>query len=136
MDLWFWCGTERGWDTPGFYFRLTSSILTVGTGMHVFTSAGLKRYRAAVLDPKKGAALEKLLEKMRKTGYEVGSESFKKTPRGVPADHPRATLLKYGGLHAGWEGKPPRELHTPGFVDFVAAHFAAVAPIHAWLKAM
>jgi len=73
---------------------------------------------------------------MRKSGYEVGAESFNKVPKGVAEDHPRAALLKHGGLHAGWNGKHPKELGTAAFVDLVAGHFAADASLHAWLKAM
>ena len=88
----------------------------------------MARYRAAVLDERKGAALAATIAKIRKAGYEVGTESYKKVPAGVPADHPRAALLRHGGLHAGWEGKPPAVLEKSAFVDFVAKHFAAVAP--------
>jgi uncharacterized protein (TIGR02453 family) len=133
LDLWFWSGKEKGWDSSGFFFRLTPSRLMLGAGMHGFVPPVLARYRAAVLDDRKGAALAKVVAKVRSLGYEVGGETYKKVPQGVPADHPRAALLKHGGLTSGWEGKHPKELASPAIVDFVAAHFVAVAPIHAWL---
>jgi hypothetical protein len=82
---------------------------------------------------REGADLAKIVSKLRAAGYDVGGETYKKTPRGVPEDHPRAALLKHSGLHAGWEGKHPPELHSPRVVDFVAKHYAAVAPLHRWL---
>jgi uncharacterized protein (DUF2461 family) len=91
---------------------------------------------AAVLDARKGEALAAVVTKIRKDGYEVGTESYKRTPPGVAADHPRAALLRHGGLHAGWERKHPAELRRRSFVDFVAGHFSAVAPLHRWLRAM
>jgi uncharacterized protein (TIGR02453 family) len=136
MDLWFWTGERKGWDSSGFFFRLTPDTLLLGAGMHGFMPETLARYREAVLDDQRGAALAKVVASLRKAGFDVGTESYKKTPSGVAADHPRAALLKHSGLHAGWQGKHPRELGTPKLVDFVAARFAAVAPIHRWLRGM
>jgi hypothetical protein len=96
----------------------------------------LARYRRAVLDDTKGALLAKTVAKLAKAGHDVGGETYKKTPRGVPGDHPRAALLKHSGLYAGWEGKHPRELHGPALVDFAFGRFAEFAPLHAWLRAM
>jgi hypothetical protein len=63
----------------------------------------------------------------------VGGETYKKAPRGVATDHPRAALLKHGGLYATWESKHPKELDSARFVDFAAAHFRRMLPIHTWL---
>jgi uncharacterized protein (TIGR02453 family) len=136
LDLWFWGGKEKGWDSSGFFFRLTPTRLLLGAGMHGFQPPVLARYRAAVLDARKGPALAKVVASLAKAGYPVGGESYKKTPRGVPDDHPRAALLKHGALFAGWEGKHPKELGSAKLVDFAAKHYAAIAPLHAWLRAM
>jgi uncharacterized protein (TIGR02453 family) len=134
LDMWFWSGDRKGWDASGFFFRLRSDPLLLGAGMHGFMPPALARYRAAVLDARKGPALASTVAKLRKAGYEVGTESYKKVPPGVAADHPRAALLRHGGLHAGWEGKLPPALGTAKIVDFVARHYLAVAPVHRWLR--
>jgi uncharacterized protein (TIGR02453 family) len=136
LDLWFWSGEEKGWDSSGFFFRLTPKRLMLGAGMHGFAPPVLARYREAVLDSKQGPALEKIVSQLKKKGYDVGGETYKKTPRGIAPDHPRASLLKHGGLHAGWEGPHPKELTSARLVDFAIAHFAAVAPLHSWVSAM
>ena len=136
LDFWFWSGEEKGWDSSGFFFRLTKDKLMLGAGMHGFMPPVLARYRAAVLDEKKGAALAKIVSRLRKAGHEVGGETYKKTPNGVPEDHPRAALTRHSGLHAGWEGKHPKELFGAKCLDFVTRKFAEVAAIHAWLKTM
>ena len=136
LDLWFWSGSKRGWDSSGFFFRLTPSKLMLGAGIHGFMPPQLAQCRANVLDDERGAELAKLAAALRKKGYTVGGETYKKPPRGVEAEHPRAALLKHSGLYAGWEAKHPKELGTPRFADFVAKHFTAVAPLHAWLGAM
>ena len=136
LDLWLWTGERKGWDSSGFFFRLTPDRLILGAGMHAFEPATLARYRKAVLDRKKGEALARLVTSLKKAGYEIGTEKYKKVPAGVPADHPRALLLRHGGLHATWEGKHPGALKSAAFVDFVADHFRKIAPIHRWLRTM
>ncbi|MES1164830.1 MAG: DUF2461 domain-containing protein [Verrucomicrobiota bacterium] len=136
LDLWFWTGDRKGWESSGFFFRLSADRLLLGAGMHQFTAVMLPRYRVAVLDPRKGAALAAVVARLRKGGYEVGTESYKRVPPGAPADHPRAALLRHGGLHAAWNEKLPRELGTAAFVSFAAKHFAALAPLHRWLGSL
>lgn len=136
LDLWFWTGERKGWDSSWFFFRLTPDRLILGAGMHAFAPPTLARYRKAVLDGKRGAALARVVASVRDAGYQVGVESYKKVPAGAPTDHPRAALLRHGGLHGTWEGKHPPALRSPAFVGFVSDHFAAVAPIHRWLRSM
>jgi uncharacterized protein (TIGR02453 family) len=136
LDLWFWSGENKGWDRSGFFFRLTPRKLMLGAGMHTFPPEVLARYRLAVERDRDGAKLDTIVAALRAAGYEVGTEGYKKVPRGVPADHPRAALLKHGGLHAAWEGKHPPELHTPRLLDFAVARYSAVAPLHRWLLAV
>jgi uncharacterized protein (TIGR02453 family) len=136
LDLWFWSGEEKGWECSGFFFRLTASELVLGAGMHGFTPAALERYREAVLDDGKGRELVKAVARVRKAGYELGGQTYKKTPRGVAADHPRADLLKHGGLYATWNGKHPHEMGGAGLVPLAAKHYAAMAPIHHWLRGL
>jgi uncharacterized protein (TIGR02453 family) len=136
LDLWFWTGDEKGWDSSGFFFRLTPDRIVLGTGMHGFEGPLLARYREAVLDEKRGKSLATLVEKLRDGGYAITGESYKKVPAGVDKEHPRAALLRHGGLTAGWESKHPKELSSPALVDFALAHFRAMTPLHRWLRAM
>jgi uncharacterized protein (TIGR02453 family) len=136
LDLWFWSGEEKGWECSGFFFRLTARELMLGAGMHGFAPPVLARYREAVLDDRKGAELVKAVAKVRKAGYQVGGQTYKKTPRGVAEDHPRSELLKHSGLYTSWSAKHPRELAGPALVPLAAKHYAAMAPIHHWLRSL
>jgi len=136
LDLWFWAGQRRAWDNSGFFLRLTASRLILAAGMVEFQKATLLRYREQVLDEERGAALAAIVDDLRAAGYFVVGESYKRTPRGVPADHRRAALAKHGGLIVTLDGEHPRELTTPAFVDFAFAHYSRMAALHAWLVAL
>jgi uncharacterized protein (TIGR02453 family) len=133
IDLWFWHGDKRGWDSPGFFFRMLSDRLILGAGMHRFEKAQLERFRAAVLEPKSGKALAKVVAEIRSAGYEVGGATRKAVPRGFDPAHERAEYLLHEGLFATLEGSPGRIVETAQFVDYCAGHFRAMWPISRWL---
>ncbi len=133
MDVFFWCGKSKDWDSSGFFFRLSAKELLIGAGIYDFTPKTLAKYRKAVAG-NAGVGLAKIAASLRDKGYEVGVESYKKVPRGFEQDHPRASLLKHSGLIAGWHGPHPKELATARFLELAGKHFAAVSPLHEWLK--
>jgi uncharacterized protein (TIGR02453 family) len=136
LDLWFWAGQRRAWDNSGFFLRLTPVRLILAAGMIEFQKERLALFRQHLLDDERGTALEVIVGDLRADGYVVGGESYKKTPRGVPADHPRAALSKHGGLFVTLDTLHPKELGTPAFVDFSFMHFSRMAKLHAWLVAL
>jgi len=136
VDLWFWSGRRRAWDNSGFFLRLGHERLSLAAGMIEFQKEALASYRQHVLDDERGAALANIVDDLRSQGCMIGGESYKRTPPGVPSDHPRAALLKHGGLFAVLESEHPQELATAAFVDFCFARCARMAPLHAWLVAL
>ena len=135
VDLWFWEGEDKSWSTPGFFFRLLPKTLILGAGMHQLDKPALDAFRKAVVDPKKGPRLEKLLASVSAAGpYAIGGASRKTVPRGFDKDHPRASLLLHEGLFAALDQHHPKELSSAAFVDWCAGHFAKVAPVSEWLR--
>lgn len=133
FDLWFWSGSRRAWDNSGFFWRLTKDGLALAAGMIEFQKERLARYREHVLDDAGGSSLVSAVQALRDGGFVVGGESYKKPPRGVPVDHPRAELLRHGALFATHAASHPDELGSPALVDFCFAHFARMAALHRWL---
>ena len=134
IDLWFWHGNRRGWDSPGFFFRMSSDLLVLAAGMHRFEKAQLDAFRNAVIDPQAGRALAKTVEQVRKAGpYEIGGATRKTVPRGFEADHEGSAFLLHNGLFATFEGEPGKVSETPGFIEFCLGHFRRMWPISRWL---
>jgi uncharacterized protein (TIGR02453 family) len=135
LDLWFWEGDRKGWNAPGFFFRLAPTHLTLGCGMHRFEPEQLARYREAVLHAGTGRALARLVSRLRAKAYEVGKPERKTVPRGLPVDHERADLLRHDGLTVMHESKLPARLHSAAFIDHCVAHYRRFVPVHEWLLA-
>jgi uncharacterized protein (TIGR02453 family) len=133
LDLWFWHGDRRGWDCPGFWFRLTAEKVYLGTGMHALQKERLESFRHAVVLPRSGKALVRAVEEVKAAGpYEIGEKTRKSPPRGFEADADRAEFLLYEGLTAGMQ-LPAAAAREADFLDVCFKHFSATWPIGKWL---
>ena len=134
LDLWFWEGERRGWNTPSFFFRLPADGITLGAGMHQFGKDFLEPYRKAVVDQVTAPTLVSALEEVGRTGiYQIGGDTRKAGPRGYDPNHERAGLLLHDGLWAALECSIPPEVQSGDFVDYCAEHFRAMWPVNRWL---
>ncbi len=139
LDFWFWQGIGKGSDDPGYYASLSAERVVLGAGTHWLHDGDvLERYRAAIADPKRGAALGRILARMRAAGpYEIAGDHYKRVPKPYPADHPRADLLRHHALYGYVELRPvPTEIHSDAFVDLCVGHYAALAPLEQWVYAV
>lgn len=134
----FWEGPLKKMLNPGFYVGFDQSGGGVHSGLHAFSKEQLAAFRAAVDDDAQAAALEEALAAVRATGtHEIGGEHYKRVPRGFPADHPRADLLRHAGLYTSLkEPIPWSALQSPDLVDNILDLCADAAPLHRWLVAL
>ncbi len=135
MGIWFWEGSGKRMECSGFYFHLEPGMLMLGAGMYQFSKDLLKSYRAAVLADESGEALEEIARQIEAHGvYNLGMKRKKRVPRGFDKNHPRAQWLLYDGLTIGREYKTiPSELHSEDLLEFCAAHYRDMHPLHHWL---
>ncbi len=105
-----------------------------GAGLYLMDKVQLEKYRAAVLDAKKGGELAKLVSALVKKGASIeAGEVLKNPPRGVDPEHPRSELLKKKGLVAMYEGIPAATLKSRELVAQLAERGKAMAPLVRWL---
>jgi uncharacterized protein (TIGR02453 family) len=134
IDLWFWHGDRRGWNSPGFFFRMFADRLILGAGMHKFEKPQLEAYRAAVVEPRSGKALARAIDGVEAAElYAIAGATRKTVPRGFDAGHERAALLLHDGLTASFDQALDGTARTPEFVDVCLGHFKALWPVAAWL---
>jgi len=129
LDMMFWHG-EASRTSPGFFMRIEADRFGIGAGMHGFTPQQLEKHRAAVLDDALGKKLEKAIAK---TGEEAGGQHYKRVPRGLPADHPRANWLRHKALWTYAQRPLMDELFDARAVDTCADLMRRQHPVLAWL---
>lgn len=105
-----------------------------GAGCWMLEPDALRRFRAALLDERRGKALARHLAALERRGFTPAcAETLARPPAGVPADHPRAELLRMKGLVVD-PGEVPRRLLTrPDLVDWLEERARAAAPVVGWL---
>jgi uncharacterized protein (TIGR02453 family) len=134
LDLFFWEGKGRSRECPGFFYRMTARTVVLGAGFHHFDAERLARFRAAVADERSGTALEDGIARVQAGGAAIGGETYKRVPAGFDAAHPRADILRYGGLFAYTESPLPAEAAGATFVGWCAERLEPLAPVHVWLR--
>ena len=108
----------------------------LGTGLYCFTKPLMEAWRETILDDVRGKAVAEEVRKLSAKGCEVGEVQYKRVPRGLPADHPRADLLKHGGITTGQSGPIPPELFGPGLIDYCLEKFRPTLGLHKLLLDM
>jgi uncharacterized protein (TIGR02453 family) len=128
QTLWWWEGGAKE-RSPGYWFNLTPKSVTLAVGLYMAEPEVLGRYREAVLDDRRGTALDRLVKAFERKRYKLEGATRKSVPRGFDPDHPRARYLKHDGIYAWIETPLPRG-------DFVAhcfGHSRTLTPLQAWL---
>ncbi|MEW6366919.1 MAG: DUF2461 domain-containing protein [Acidobacteriota bacterium] len=132
LAVFLWEGEER-LEGSGFYFHLEPPNLMLGAGIYIFPKSLLGRYRSVVAEPERGRELSKLIERLRRKGFEVGGKRLKRPPAGFDPADPRVTLLMHTGLYAGTEMRIPQEIYSPNLLSYCRDKFGQMAPLHHWL---
>jgi uncharacterized protein (TIGR02453 family) len=117
------------------YVHLGTDVY-VGAGHYSLDPAQLERYRAAVLDERRGAELARITARLTKAGFTLGAyETLKKAPRGVDPAHPRVALLKQKGLVTGFPDLPTELITSRALIPWLLKGAKQTAPLVEWLAA-
>lgn len=134
VGILFWEGTRKKLENSGYYLQLNKSSIFMGAGMYWFPKDLLKPFRDSVVDSKRGAELDKTIKRIKGSGpYDIGGRHYKRVPAGYDADSRNSELLLHNGLYAYHECPLPREIYSPGFVDYCFNIFRDMSPLHSWL---
>jgi uncharacterized protein (TIGR02453 family) len=122
-------------DLPmALYFHVGDTEKFGAAGHYMMEAESLARFRAALLDAKRGKELDKILAALKKKGFTPATHNdLKRVPRGFDADHPRAEMLKWRGLTVSFPELPKGILATPKLAKWLMDACKASAPLVEWL---
>lgn len=141
--VWRYATTTWWWQHQSASIRIDRN-LEVGVtfdldGLHVKATWYLpptdqrERFRAAVAD-RRGAQLQRILDELVDQSYEIGGDLMARVPRGYPADHRRAQLLRHRSLSAARHLEPGDWLHGAAAVDRLEDVLTELPPLLEWLS--
>ena len=84
-------------------FRFSVDGLGIKAGWWPADPEQVASFRPAVAADDSGRSLEDLVSSLTANGHEIGGDVMKRVPRGYPADHPRAGMLRHRSLTAACE---------------------------------
>src|SRR6185437_16154912 len=123
--------TERA---AAIYVHMGATERIIAAGIYSMDAPTLARFRKAVVAPKSGAELSKILTPLLKKKYTIHSMSqLQRVPRGFDPDHPRAEWLKHKGLIVGLPEPPAKLLTSAALVPWILKHAKPVQPLVSWL---
>ena len=118
----------------GGYIALDADGLVAAGGRYMVEDVQLKRLRAAVADNGSGTELVRIVDELRRKGYDVEGQELKRVPSPYPQDHPRADLLKHKRL-IYWKRWPAGPwIATARARDRVAQAWRDGAGLEAWCR--
>ncbi|CAN5442501.1 DUF2461 domain-containing protein [soil metagenome] len=117
----------------GWYVELSPRGVRVGAGFYEAGGERLAAIREAMADDTTGPALKRVLTKLEKSGFEIGGERLKTSPRGYDGDHPRIDLLRHKQLVASRSYGFDQVIHTPAVLAMVGDDWRACKPLVSWL---
>ncbi len=134
VDAVFWEGPSPR-SSPSFILRIAADEVVVGAGVVGLDKTGLARWRASVIDDSSGSALVATIGAVQQAvpGAALSAPTRARVPRGFPADHPRADLLRSDGLHVSASVEPPPTITDPCFTEWLVDRYVRFAPLHRWL---
>jgi uncharacterized protein (TIGR02453 family) len=115
------------------YVQVSADGLRVSGGCWRLQPDQVDRYRRAVADDVQGPRLAAEVDQLRRTGWSIEGDRLVRTPRGYPADHPRAELLRHKSLYAGRFWEPEPWLHQRAAVTRIRTDWRAFGPLNSWL---
>ncbi len=119
----------------GWYVEISARGTRVGSGFYEAGGPRLAAIRDAMADEKTGKALDRLLKRLEKDGFEIGGDRLKTSPRGYDADHPRIHLLRCKQLFANKSYGFESDAIDAGLLDRVRDDWQALRPLVSWLRA-
>jgi uncharacterized protein (TIGR02453 family) len=118
----------------GYYVEIAAPGVRVGGGYYHAGGPDLARIRAAIDTEHSGEELVRIVEGLRRKGFEVRGEQLKTSPRGYDAGHPRIDLLRYTSMSLGRSYGFDQVIHGPELLDQVRKDWRALRPLVEWIR--
>lgn len=118
----------------GLYLQISAAGMQAGGGFHSHSSDQVARYRQAVDADRSGAMLADIVARLAGDGFAIGGDQLKTMPRGMPAEHPRADLMRHRSLTAGRDWPSESAINGDDAFCLIQQAWRQLVPLCDWLS--
>jgi len=115
-----------------FMVTFAPGRVALGAGLRYLERDQLRAYREAVASEVTGLRLAAAIDEAEAGGFAIEGSHYKRVPRGYPAEHPRAELLKFNAIWATHDEPVPDAFGSADFVDYCLERLEATRALHGW----
>jgi uncharacterized protein (TIGR02453 family) len=132
LDFYFWEG-ERKRAVSGLFTRLSPDFIGIGAGCHQFEKEQLRVFRQALTVSKNAIALVSLARKLKKQGYKIRGEHYKRLPKDMATIADARCFLLFKALYVHVD-EPAHLVSTDSaMMSACVLHWRRLANLHSWL---
>lgn len=130
LDFLFWEDDKKS-SPSALFFRVSPDGVLIGGGAYGCPDL-LKKLRPAITHEIFGKELAGIAKKLRKSGFEIHGQHYKRYPRDFATDGPAAEFLLHNAMYVVAE-EPLALAHSAELVDHCMTQWKKVLPLHEWL---
>ena len=133
LGVFFWLGiVPVKMANPGIYVHLDSEGAQLHSGLYRFEPERMKIYRDVLSGEKTAADLHKILAGLKKKGFVVQGEQYKRVPPGFDKTSDYADLARYKGLYVSAPSFKKNLVTTPKLLNECMKYARQVAKFNNW----
>jgi uncharacterized protein (TIGR02453 family) len=131
----FWRGEGNKKQNPAFYVHVGEEGIQLYGGQYWMAKHQVENFRQKIVAKTSGESLEAIIKKLEKAGITMtGGKHYKRVPRGLDVEHPRAEWLKFTGLYVGMPAWSVEEILADGWMAKAIKQCMQMNPLLDWLK--
>lgn len=136
IGILFWQGTSHRMQSPCFYMQYKVEEVLIATGIRVFKTELLKRYREYIKVERNAKALHEILENLKTKGITINEPHYKRIPAGFEKENTYAYLSLYNGLFVYKTFKPNKTFFSTKIINYNFKFYDSTIELFNWLDTM
>jgi uncharacterized protein (TIGR02453 family) len=129
----FWQGSGHRMSSACFYMQYKTDEIFLGTGLRVFKTPLLKKYREYIKVEKNAKALHDILQRLKQKNIKMNDPHYKRVPVGFDKESPYAYLSLYAGLFAYKTFKPNKTFHSAKIISYNFKFYDETLDLFNWI---
>lgn len=136
IGIMFWQGTAHRMQSPCFYMQYKVKEIFIATGIRIFKTELLKKYREYIKTDRNAKALHDILEDLKTKGITIDEPHYKRVPAGFDKENQYTYLSQYNGLFVYKTFKPNKTFFSARIINYNFKFYDSTIALFNWLDGL